>query len=541
MVMQHYLVFAYSIRPIPDPLRPAIAERRTVPELSLKSKGVGEFPIVVSNASANSQATSPGLAAVVFRNIGANLARAAVVSAVAILLPSYLTHHLAVKVYAAWVLIIQLGAYVSYFDLGIQTGISKFVAERDAKGEHLEAGRYASAGLALMLLAGILGGVLTLGLAWQIPKLFSAMPASLFPEVRISLILVGFSLSFGLVCSVYSAVFLGLQRYWIPTVITIFNRVLFAIAVIIAVHAGGNLAMVGLAVALVNILAGVLQVLTLKKRAAHVWVSLGLVDFRVLKSVARYCSLQSISTIAMFCITGLDIVIVGHFDYVQTAYYSIATLPTSFLLLIISSLLSPLMPASSALSARFSPSQMGTFLAKITRYNTIVLLLVGLPYATMITATARQKSVVAAAVSEALVNLGSSLYLAWRFGAMGVAMGTVIGSLVSVLVHFAISMRLTRPVISMSRRRLFLRGILGPCIICLPSALLLPRWWSATDLHLTSGMSMLWILCTVIPAYYCLNREERQNFSRLILPFRRGYTRTVFSMLLSSETKRGRG
>jgi len=579
--MQHYLVFAYSIRPIPDPLRPAIAERRTVPELSLKSKGVGEFPIVVSNASANSQATSPGLAAVVFRNIGANLARAAVVSAVAILLPSYLTHHLAVKVYAAWVLIIQLGAYVSYFDLGIQTGISKFVAERDAKGEHLEAGRYASAGLALMLLAGILGGVLTLGLAWQIPKLFSAMPASLFPEVRISLILVGFSLSFGLVCSVYSAVFLGLQRYWIPTVITIFNRVLFAIAVIIAVHAGGNLAMVGLAVALVNILAGVLQVLTLKKRAAHVWVSLGLVDFRVLKSVARYCSLQSISTIAMFCITGLDIVIVGHFDYVQTAYYSIATLPTSFLLLIISSLLSPLMPASSALSARFSPSQMGTFLAKITRYNTIVLLLVGLPlvvfafpilrlwvgseyafrtvaylrilvfanvvrnlcapYATMITATARQKSVVAAAVSEALVNLGSSLYLAWRFGAMGVAMGTVIGSLVSVLVHFAISMRLTRPVISMSRRRLFLRGILGPCIICLPSALLLPRWWSATDLHLTSGMSMLWILCTVIPAYYCLNREERQNFSRLILPFRRGYTRTVFSMLLSSETKRGRG
>ena len=498
-----------------------------------------------------------GLAATVFRNIGANLARAAVVTAVAILLPSYLTHHLTVKVYVAWVLIIQLGAYVSYFDLGIQTAISKFVAEHDARGEHLEAGRYASAGLGLMLFAGFLGGAVTLGLAWQMPRLFSAMPANLFPEVRIGLILVGFSLSIGLVCSVYSAVFLGLQRYWIPTVITIVNRVLFAVAVITAVHAGGNLAIVGLAAALVNILTGILQVLIWKKRAPHVWVSLRLVDIRVLKNVAQYCSLQSISTIAMFCITGLDIVIVGHFDYVQTAYYSVATLPTSFLLLIIFSLLSPLMPASSALSTRFSSSEMGTFLAKITRYNTIALLLVGLPlvvfafpilrlwvgseyalhtvsylrilvfanvvrnlcapYATIITATGSQKSAVAAAVSEALVNLGSSIYLAWRFGAMGVAIGTVIGSLVSVSVHFVISMRLTRPVISTSRQRLLLRGILVPCSICLPSALLLPRWWAATDLRLTSSMSMLWVLCTAIAAYYCFSQEERQSFTRMIL------------------------
>lgn len=531
---------------------------------------MSESPIVVGKPTLDVQETSPGFAATVFRNISANLARAAAVTAVAILLPAYLTHHLPVRLYAAWVLIIQLGAYVSYFDLGIQTGVSKFVAEHDAKGENLQAGRYASAGLALMLLAGIVGTALVLGLAWQMPWLFSGMPANLIPEARIGLILVGFSLSIGLVCSIYSAVFLGLQRYWLPTLITILNRVLFAIAILIAVHAGGDLAVMGLAVALVNASCGLLQVLAWRKRASHVSISLALVDFAVLKKVAKYCSLQSISTIAMFCITGLDIVIVGHFDYVQTAYYSIATLPTSFLLLIISSLLGPLMPASSALSTRFSPSQMGSFLAKLTRYNTIALLLTGLPlivfafpvlrmwvgseyafhtftylrilvfanivrnlcapYATVITATGSQKSAIAAAVSEAVVNLGSSLYLAWTFGAIGVAIGTVIGSFVSVFVHFVISMRLTRPAISISRRLLFLRGILGPSIICLPSALLVPYWWSATNLHLTSPISMLWVLCTLIPAYYCLNREERRNFSRLINPFRHRYAGTIFSL-----------
>lgn len=529
---------------------------------------LNEAQIVTGNASEDIQAASSGLATIVFRNIGANLARAAAVSAVAILLPSYLTHHLTVKVYAAWVLIIQLAAYVSYFDLGIQTGISKFVAEHDAKGDRIEAGRFASAGFALMLVAGILGGALTLGLAWQIPKLFSAMPANLFSKVRIGLMLVGFSLSLGLVCSVYSAVFLGLQRYWIPTLITILNRVLFAIAIVIAIAAGGDLAIMGSAVALVNISTGGLQVMMWSKYASHVPVSLRLADLRILKNVARYCSLQSISTMAMLCITGLDIVIVGHFDYIQTAYYSIAALPTSFLLLITSSLLSPLMPASSALSTRLSPSQMGAFLARITRYHTIALLLTGLPlivfafpilrlwvgrdyalhtvtylrilvfanvvrnlcapYATMITATGSQKSAAASAVSEAIVNLGSSIYLASRLGAIGVAIGTVIGSFIGVLVHFVVSMRLTRPVISISRWRLLMRGILGPSVLCLPSALMLTRWWPATDLRITSTMSMLWVLCTFVPAYFCLTRAERRDFARLMVPSKLGYTGTTF-------------
>ena len=542
------------------------------PERVIGRDFLPEPPIIAGQVAAEAQKTSLGLRAVVLRNISANLARAAAVTAVAILLPSYLTHHLPVRVYAAWVLIIQLGAYVAYFDLGIQLGVSKFIAEFEARGDNLQAGRYASAGFALMLLAGVFGGALTLGLAWQVPRLFSGMPAGLVPQVRISLILVGFSLSFGLVCSVYSAVFLGLQRYWIPTLITIFNRVLFVIAIFVAVWADGNLEIMGLAAALVNILAGLLQAAAWRRRASEVRVSLSLVDFGILKNLARYCSLQSISTIAMFCITGLDIVIVGHFDYVQTAYYSIASLPTSFLLLIISSFLSPFMPASSALSTRISPNQMGNFLARITRYNSIALLLIGLPlvvfafpilrlwvgsayaiqtvtylrilifanvvrnlcgpYATIVAATGSQRSVLAAAISEALVNLGSSVYLAWKFGAIGVAIGTVVGAFVSVSVHFAVSMKSTRPVVAISRRRLFLQDMLAPCIICLPSAVVLLLWWPARNFHLISVSSVLWILCTLVPAYYCLNREERMNFRRLIF-IRNAFLGTGFPLLPS--------
>jgi O-antigen/teichoic acid export membrane protein len=500
---------------------------------------------------------SGGFAATISKNIVASLARVAVVSLVALVLPAYLTHHLPVETYAAWVLILQLGAYVSYLDLGIQTGVAKFVAEFDAKGDEAGAGRHASAGLALMLLAGILGLGLTLVLAWQVPRLFSTMPASFYHDVRISVVLVGSSLSFGLVCAVYSAVFLGLQRYWIPMTIAIVNRTSFAAIVIVVVAFHGNLATMGMAVALVNVVTGLMQVIAWRKKAAHVRISTGLVDFRVLKHLARYCSLQSIWTVGMVCVTGLDVIIVGHYDYVQTAYYSIATLPTSFVLLIIGSMMSPLMPASSAMSTQRSASEMGDLLARTTRYATVTLLLTGLPlmvcgfpilrlwvgpgyalhtlqylrvlvlanvirnlcvpYATMICATGRQEAAIATAVSEAVVNLGSSIYLASRFGAIGVAVGTLLGSFISVSLHFAITMHLTHRTLAISRSRLFLQGLLQPAVVAIPSVALLPLWWSPTRLTLSSLWTIVWGFSTVLLAWFGgLNRQDRNDLVCLL-------------------------
>ncbi|MGB7601984.1 MAG: polysaccharide biosynthesis C-terminal domain-containing protein [Candidatus Sulfotelmatobacter sp.] len=519
---------------------------------------MSEITTTVPGLSSEGPKKSGDFATTISRNIVASLARVAAVTLVALVLPAYLTHRLPVTTYAAWVLILQLAAYVSYLDLGIQTGVSKFVAEFEARGDEARAGSYASAGLMLMILAGTLGVILTLLLAWQVPRLFATMPSNLYRDVRISVILVGSSLSFGLVCAVYSAVFLGLQRYWIPMTISIVNRASYAAIVLAVVALHGNLTAMGIAVAAVNVVTGLLQVIAWRKKASNIRVSIRLGDVTILKTVVRYCSLQSVLTAAMLCITGLDITIVGHYDYVQTAYYSIATLPTSFVLLIISSMVNPLMPASSALSTQRSPSEMGDFLARITRYSTVILMLTGLPlmvcgfpilrvwvgpvyafntlqylrvlvfanvirnlcapYATMICATGRQGAAAISAVSEAVVNLGSSLYLASRFGAIGVALGTVLGSFVGVSLHFAISMHLTHQTLAISRLRLFLKGLLRPAIIAIPSLVLLPRWWSTAHISLSLRMFIIWSLTTLILAWFVgLSRKERSelmHFSR---------------------------
>ncbi len=512
--------------------------------------------MTVSSQTSPASAGSGRFSATIFSNITANLFRAAAVSLVTLFLPAYLTHHLPVAVYAAWVLILQLGAYVSYLDLGIQTGVSKFVAEYDARSDHIQAGRHASAGFALMMLAGILGLCLTGVLAWQVPGLFSAMPPNLYHEVRLGLLLVGSSLSFSLVCAIYSAVFLGLQRYWIPTTITILNRVSFVAAVIAVVALHGNLAAMGLAVAIVNVVSGIVQIAAWQMEASHVSLSLKAVQLKILKNVGRYCSLQSVSTVAMLCIAGLDVLLVGHYDYGQTAYYSIAILPTNFVLLLVGSALSPLMPASSALSTQRSPEEMGEFLQMITRYTSVMLLVTGLPlvvcgfpilrawvgpeyathslkylrilvlaniirnlcapYATIITATGRQAAALTAAIAEAAVNLGSSIYLGSRFGAIGVAVGTLIGAVVSVAVHFAITMPFTRQTLAFSRSRLFLGGLLHPAVIGLPALLLLPFWWSGRATP-RPELAMLWGTCTAVVAWFFgIRNNERKYLIHLI-------------------------
>ncbi len=500
---------------------------------------------------------SGGFAATISRNIAASLARVGAVSVVALVLPAYLTHHLPVTTYAAWVLILQLAAYVSYLDLGIQTAISKFVAEYEAKGDQAGAGRHASAGFFLMVLAGTLGLILTFILAWQVPRLFRAMPANLYHDVRIGVLMVGSSLAFGLVCAVYSAVFLGLQRYWIPMTISIVNRASYAIIVLAVVALHGNLEIMGIAVALVNVATGVLQVAAWRHRASHVHISTRLVDYGVLKTMARYCSIQSIWILGMLCVTGLDVTIVGHYDYIQTAFYSIATLPTTFILLVVSSMMNPLLPASSAMSTRHSSEEMGDFLARITRYTTILLLLTGLPlivcgwpllrlwvgqeyathtlpylrilvcanvlrnlcapYATMIVATDRQGAATAATISEAAVNLGSSIYLASRFGAIGVALGTVLGALVSVSLHFVISMRFSQRTISISSSRLFLKGLLRPAMIAIPSLVLLPLWWSPAPVSLSFQLAFVWAISTLLFAWLGgLSRRERKDLVQFL-------------------------
>lgn len=489
------------------------------------------------------------------KNSAANVVRMGMTSLIAILLPAYLTHHLPVQTYGAWVLILQLGAYVGYLDFGVQTAVAKYIAEYEAKGDYDGCGRCASIGLVIMLAASILGVFVTLGLAWWVPELFRNMPATLYRDVRLSILFVGISLAIKLATSVFSAIFLGLQRYQIPMATDVVSKLLYAIVLCAAVFLHSSLAVMGAAAAAVNLFSSLLQIVAWKKLASHIRITLHEIDLRMVKQMLEYCAILTIWSVCMLFISGIDITIVGHYAFNEVAFYSIATSPTNFILMIIGAVLGPLLPATSALSTERSHQQMGTILLRTTRYATIVLLLSGLPvlvggyvmlrlwvgttyainsvqflrilllanilrnlcapYATMVVATARQRVATVAAITEGVVNFAASIWLARHHGAMGVAMGTLLGSFAGVAMHFGVSMHYTRN-LAISRIDLFVKGLLRPAAMAIPSILLLPYWWLRGTPAMNIQMWLFWAVTTLLCAWYVsMNAEDRSLVVRI--------------------------
>jgi O-antigen/teichoic acid export membrane protein len=496
------------------------------------------------------------LARTVAGNTFANVTRLAITSLVSVFLPAYLTHHLPVKTYGAWVLILQLSAYVGYLDFGVQTAVSKYIAEHQAKRDAAGSAACASGGLAIMLVASVLGALLTLILVWRVPVIFRTMPASYYHDVRLSVLFVGVSLSVTLATSVFVAIFLGLQRYRVPMVTTIVSRLAFGLVICAAAAAHSSLAVMGAAAASVNVLNALLQVGVWRKSASHIRVSLRLIDMRLIKRMLQYCAVLTVWSVCAMFISGLDLTIVGHYSFGETAYYAIANAPTAFLITVVAALMGPLLPAASAQSVGRSPAQMGTFLLQATRYSSIVLLLTGLPflvvgflilrawvgpayalhstpflrililaniirsscapYSTMVIATARQRVATASPVTEGIVNVVSSIWLVQHLGALGVAFGTLCGAIVGVAIHFAVSMRFTQSSIAISRTELFLTGMLRPAVITIPSLLFL---WHGVPTAMSSaalGTCCACIAATLFLAWFvAMNRDERQLVARV--------------------------
>jgi O-antigen/teichoic acid export membrane protein len=453
----------------------------------------------------------------IIKGSASNLVRVALSMLLAFVLPRLLVHRLSPAEYSAWVLILQISAYISLLDLGLQTAVGKLVAEYDALGDRFACSRTLSSSISILCASAAVGAVALALVSWQVPQLFHQMPAGLISDVRRGILVVGMSTVFALPFGAFLAAFTGLQSYGFPTALATGSRILTTagLATLLLLH--GTLMQMVWLLALFNIATAIGQFIGWRSYAKKfVGFSFRLVDRESIYRLFKYGSALSIWTLANLFVSGLDMVIVGHYDFGNTGYYGIATSVSNFMLLVVSSLFSPILPAVSSLQSGRTPQQVGDIVIKATRYCVLLLCLIGIPlligpypllklwvghdyatrsalflqvlvlgnvirqlanpYALVLLATGQQHLATVAAVAEALVNISLSIYLVQRFGAIGVAIGTLVGAFVSVGLHLTVSMKLTHATISMSRRRFVLTGLLRPLLCVIPSMLLIPLW-----------------------------------------------------------------
>ncbi len=444
------------------------------------------------------------------KNSLANLTRLSVSVLVALLLPPFLTRRLSHEMYAAWVLILQLSAYAAVFEFGLQSAISKFVAQHHAVEDLEGSSSVISTAIVLLSVAAVCALATIEVLAWQVPIFFPQLTPSLVHEVRFGLLLMGGAIAIALPATAFASSFEGLLRNSIPMAIQITGQLLSAIVITVCVLFHQTLVAMGTGVGAVTLAMGLAQVAAWRRYLSHVKVSIATVTRGAARRILRYCAEMSVWSFAMLLISGLDTAVVGHFDFKATGYYAVAASLTNFVILTVSAIFGPLLPAASALAAVNDHGAMASLTLRATRYCGLLLLLTGLPlllypypilslwvgadyarhsavllqilvvanmirlytmpYAVIVAGNGLQRYGSVAAIVEATVNLSVSILLASRFGAIGVAFGTLVGAVFSVGLHLWYSMRHTSGAIPVSRRDFLVRGLTRAMICAIPLA-----------------------------------------------------------------------
>ena len=371
---------------------------------------------------------------------------------VSLVLPPFLVHRMSATEYSAWVLILQLSAYVGLLDLGLQTAVGKYIAEYSSGNDRTASKRILSTSFVLLSIVALLGGLIIAVMTWRVPQLFHQMPRALVSSVREGLLAVGLSVALALPFGTFVATFTGLQEYRFPTIVATLSRILSAAGLVALLLWHGTLVQLALLMAGCNVTTAVVQFFGWRAYLrARVNFSLAFFERATAVRLIKYGGVLSLWTLAGLLVSGLDVLIVGHYDYANTGFYAVAISVTNFMLLIIGSVFSPVLPAVSSLQAKSTPSHIGDLLARVTRYCTLLLCLLGLPllfgaypllslwvghdyalrsaiylevlvlgnvvrqltypYALVVVATGRQHLATVAAVTEALVNILVSILL----------------------------------------------------------------------------------------------------------------------------------
>jgi O-antigen/teichoic acid export membrane protein len=460
----------------------------------------------------------------IIRNAFANVARGGTGALVTIALPPFLTRILSQDAYGTWLLILQLSAYVGFLDFGIQTAVGRFVAHTNELQDFKQRDSIVSTSLAILTGSGLLAMLGLIALAWQLPQLFRGMPQALHHDARIALLFVGGSLAISLPFSVFGGVFVGIQRYDIPAWIIGVSKLFGGVLAVLLAQSTHSIAWMGAGIAITTIGGAFGQYFAYQNIAGNIKVLISLISKRAGQEIASYCFGISIWTLGMLLVSGLDIAIVGFFDYKSVAYYTLAVSLTNFIIQLQNAMFGVLIPSAAILGAREDKVGLGQLLMNSTRYGMLILLftgiplvigakwilnlwigaeyashtaiilqvlvlanivrLSGLPYATLVIAVGQQRLILLSPMVEGISNFLLSIVLTSFIGSVGAAIGTLFGGFISIGFHFVYNMNHTTNIL-INRKALARYGILNPILCGLPSLVPFIIIWLSPELNIS--------------------------------------------------------
>jgi O-antigen/teichoic acid export membrane protein len=443
----------------------------------------------------------------VVKNALANIVRGGASGAVAVVLPHYLTRALDHERFAAWALMLQIAAYVAYLDFGVQFAVARYLAQAIERDDVRQRDRLVSTSFAMLALAGAVALLIIGSVVAFLPRIFHGIPSSVVGDLKLGLMFLAVTAALGLPMSTFTGVLIGLHRNEFPALVIGGTRILSAFAVLVTVRYTQSLAWLALCIAVTNLLSWLIQYLIAKGLLPGMRLGLSQITMPMVRELAHYCTALTVFSFAMLLIGGLDVTIVGYFNFSAVGYYAVSVTLIAFFVGLNTSVISALMTPVAVLQARGELKRINDVLLLTTCVNTYANLLftalafligsailkawvgsvyeqralpifellmlgqtirmIGNPYTTVLAAIGQQRYAISGAIAEGVANLVCSLVGIALLGPIGVAWGTLAGAIIGVIWMLLFTMPRAR-LIPINRKAFLWTTTLKPVVFYTP-------------------------------------------------------------------------
>jgi O-antigen/teichoic acid export membrane protein len=436
------------------------------------------------------------------RSVLSNWFATAATLAVGFFLAPFVVHHLGNVAYGVWVLSISSVNYLSLLDLGMTSSVVRFVSKGWATGDHEAASEVVSAVLWVRLQIATLILVLCGCLAAVFP-IFFKVPPDLIRDAREAILIIGVttatSMSFGVFTSTISA----LNRYDLRSCVILLQLALRVGGVVAVLLTGHGIVAIAVCELVAATVANGLLMFIARKIYPQLKIRLKKPGREVLRNIWSYSFYAFLLTVAGQLIYQSDNLVVGAVvSAAAVTFYSIGNSLCRYTQQLVSSMTITFTPAASTYEAAGHTGSLRSLymngtratlaislpvvITLLTRGHNFIRVWMGPEYektsgmVLVILATAlmfslqnttasaiawgveKHKTVAKWAVFEGISNLSLSVFLAHKMGIYGVAIGTLIPSLIVQLVLWP---RYVSRLVDVSWVQVF-RNVWGPVFLC---------------------------------------------------------------------------
>ncbi|MHB8304247.1 MAG: lipopolysaccharide biosynthesis protein, partial [Acidobacteriaceae bacterium] len=404
------------------------------------------------------------------RNVMYNWIATAANMAVGFFLAPFVVHRLGNVAYGVWVLAISVVTYLGLLDLGMQSSVLRFVSKGHTKGDHAGASDAISAAFWVRVQIAGLVLLLSAALAAVFPVFFK-IPPDLVGDARKAVLLIGATTALSMSVGVLGGVLSALNRYDLQSYVTLTQTAIRVVGVVTVLLTGHGIVAIA-ACEFVAALAGNLLLVSIARRLyPQLQMRFARPKREVLRQIWSYSIYAFLTTIAVQLVYQTDNLVVGAFVSASAVtFYAIGNSLCRYAGQIVSSMTLTFVPAASTYEAAGDTAGLRALYFNGTRATMAVALPIlvtlmirgrsfiglwmGPQYSQrsgtvlMILATAlffsyanrtagaiaygveKHKAQAIWAIGEGVVNLTLSMILVRWFGIYGVAIGTLVPSLI---------------------------------------------------------------------------------------------------------------